>query len=283
MFSIVCTVKIQVHNKPKNKKPNMVVTTVRLSSVDADSKIDTSSSFTIRLRQRSVMSVSSAVPTFVSFLNAFPNVPEGQNEIKFTFEDFGGGGVIFSVTVTIDPTVNWTVTTLTAEIQAQVIAGGEPTFTAAPDVSGYHIVFGIDVTRQFTVDAPETTMGDILGLMPLTQNPSGPSQSMTGFYKVNLVGPTTAYLYGRQLNEDFIDSENEGSKFNVLCAIPLSKNPYGTYTQWVPKDLESTRQYFNELGGRDVSRVDIRLRDENGTLLELNNTPLICVFRYTHA
>ena len=245
------------------------VTTLRVSSHDDPDRVS-NTQFTVSMSKRSLFNVERASPVFVSFANVFDNVTI-YHDTRFTFvTDTVATFTNAPTTTTFDvPTGRYTGTTLAAYITAN-----------SPDLDckvNAVNAFKFDFTATSAVlyvglyptDTPPNTpdMYNLLGLTAANQVAIAPLGTTTATNPMNLFGPTTAFLYVRQLNEDFIDSENSGSKFNAIAAIPLGKTPYGGMVQWEPKDIEQASQYFSD--ERDCSALQVRLRDEDGNLLIL--------------
>ena len=111
-------------------------------------------------------------------------------------------------------------------------------------------------------------MSQIIGLDHKTDI-NTTQQIITMSHPYSLQGPTEAYVYIEAVNEDFIDSESRGLKLNALTVVDMGNTPYGAQVAFQPMDMDFNGQYFLELGGRDLTKLDVRLRDQDGLLLDL--------------
>jgi hypothetical protein len=92
--------------------------------------------------------------------------------------------------------------------------------------------------------------------------------------------PKIAYLNIRQASEDFVDSEDHGSKRNIVATIDMGAAAYGSMVQYIPNDLESNHQSFHiESRGRDVSSLIVSLIDHDGNILDLHGHPMQIIMR----
>ena len=253
-----------------------VVTTLRLCSADSLNDTDTNTSFRINFTKMNLSSVKRACVTYVSFANVFDNVTAPNNVVVIEYDNLGS-----TATITVPPG-RYTATTLAAYITNEmVVTYGEADFMMSV-VNDFYFSFDNPTGSALQILSTGTTMNDIIGLLPSDLDTEMLPGPYTLSSPMDLMGPKTAYVYARQLSEDFVDSEFRGSKFNVVATVPVAQTSYGAMVQWMANDIDSNKQYFARMDGRDCTSIDVRLRDQDGVLLDLGNKPLYIIVRLYH-
>jgi len=60
-------------------------------------------------------------------------------------------------------------------------------------------------------------------------------------------------------------------------AVPLNEAPYGSYATLLPKDLAVSEIVYDS--PRNITTLDIRLRDSQGKLLDIENMHITLVVK----
>ena len=93
---------------------------------------------------------------------------------------------------------------------------------------------------------------------------------------VNLSGLPIVYLHSKSLSSSYGIDAGKGLT-NLVVAIPLNEAPYGSYATLMPKDLAVSEIVYDS--ARNITNIDIRLRDSQGKLLDIENMHITLVVK----
>ena len=93
---------------------------------------------------------------------------------------------------------------------------------------------------------------------------------------VNLSGLPVVYIHSKALSSSYGIDAGKGLT-NLVVAVPLNEAPYGSYATLLPKDLSVSEIVYDS--PRNITTLDIRLRDSQGKLLDIENMHITLVVK----
>lgn len=247
-----------------------LLTISRNALFKVDAAIDVPASTASNLLGFTVSSITSLSVTGNYVFSISGNVFNTSNVLTFN-----SGAVV----VTITPG-NYTITSLAAELKAKIdTAFADTTTVIAFSTSTYKLTItrGTAFVLDAAVSQPTSTAATALGFY--ISSTSSTTATSDGVY--NISGPNYILLKSNFLvkaaNRKFIFSNN--SYGNVLAVIPILVSA-GDIISIPDTDLISIHLSY-KFTIRKTDLIDISITDENGALLNLNNSPiaiqLLCI------
>lgn len=251
------------------------VVTFRCDSKDKTDSNDSNTAFQIDVRHSALQKIRNAGVVYASFPYVFDNVTWNNSTVHASYLI---GGMPFTLIVGLNLGNYTDITLIVAQLQAAAQTQVDPSVDVVLNADGY-IEFQTSLGDSVTINTQFTTVRQLIGFVP--KHDGDVSQNTLVMSALpSLLGPQSAYIYAREMNDEFIDSEIDGSHFNCVAVIDMGGAPYGSMIQFEPPRVKYNTQYYGyELQGRDLTTLHIRLRDEDGHLLDLKNFNMQLVIR----
>jgi hypothetical protein len=230
-----------------------------------------SSHFIINLKDSfHLQSVQSVAVESCTLTNLVYNINETNNTIRWT----EGAGPIITRSL---PSGQYTLTEFMDELIVQLNSIGSAVFNVVQDVVTKKIVI-TNATISFFI-LGESTINPVLGL-PSTHNSvsvvGGGTNTLNCDYTPNLGGTDTLYLHSKALSEWNSITSSAGST-SIISYISFHDTPFGgTATRFIT-DTEGSMINFSI--PRNLQNIDLKVRDANGNIVDLQNSEIIIVLK----
>ena len=172
------------------------------------------------------------------------------------------------------------ITQLMTELKSKMdtVAGGL-FFTITQDPITRRIIIVSSAMTSFEFE-PQSTMYEILGFVPgttvVSSNVVYGTPAVEASRLPDLGGVQTAFVHSNALANGSTINATVGS-ISVLTSVPFSDVPFGAYGHFQTSDIELSKIRFSQ--PRNLSVVDIRIRDVDGNLLNIGNSEVQVIIR----
>tara|TARA_B100001175_G_scaffold315528_1_gene327286 strand:- start:1469 stop:2389 length:921 start_codon:yes stop_codon:yes gene_type:complete len=151
-------------------------------------------------------------------------------------------------------------------------------------IQSYTFEFAIDSTGNFNKNLFRSRLGYILGFRAPTVTLSSNSSVVSTAF-INLMGPRYLFLAVQELNGQ--GNENSFVSYfpysqmnkNILARITMDGIKYGFETMHI-KDITSDTRKYN--GPKDIKRINVKLLNEFGEIMDLNGHDISFCLRIEH-
>jgi hypothetical protein len=173
------------------------------------------------------------------------------------------------------------ITTLMSELKSKMdtVAGGLFfTITQDPLTRKISIVSSAATVFSFLPSSLgfPSTMYEIIGFVPGTTVISTPiTPTVIAARLPDLGGTQTAFIHSQALASG--STVNSTGSISILTSVPFHDVPFGAYGHYQTSDIELSKIRFSQ--PRNLSVVDIKVRDVDGNLLEISNSEVQVVIR----
>jgi hypothetical protein len=206
----------------------------------------------------------------VAFRNTFNNITDNNN--KFVFDIDGVGPAVFNI-----PPGYYNIT--------EFLQAVEDRLNAVPSLVGSTVVID-PFTNKITITTPvgikwapndrkreqSNPLSDILGFNPYQTDYTSFNTIQTALGLPTLAGPINLNVYSRSLAENtYIDADSK-NLLNILTSVPIH-TPYGTAE--IYESSSDNIDLIKYRSPRDLTTIDIRLRDNRGYLLDYSDEIVI--------
>lgn len=229
---------------------------LRISSKDRDSKADSTSDFTVHVNNSATLQqIRSVVVKQASIPYTFYNVTSDNN--TFTYKI---GGVASSFTI---PEGQYNSASL---IGALVTSGAAIVFGVTQSASTFAFTMTSTTAIQY-LDISLNPMAEILGIL-YGQGSVGDVLTYTATGLPDLSGHANVYIESESLGRGNLLRTN-GVMNNTLVVVPMTV-PFGFIEQYVTSHSDIDDVDNDEIGGSSSQKIDIKLTDVNGNVLNLH-------------
>lgn len=237
---------------------------LRVSSKDRDTTNpnESNSSFSVEIPDYATNRVSRIETIYASCPNIFQNVTSLNNTIRVIKTT---GAVVYDVTI---PEGQYNVTQLATILQDTISTAINPdslgvvVSTASGD--SRTILRFTWVGDTYAIDYDNSTIRDVIGLTA----DIGPAVFYDLQSEVNLTGVSEVYIHSKDLSQSNT-AEAQGT-FSALDVLSLAETPYGAVVGHYYKDPTMHHvDYAPFQSERNLTKINIRLRDSEGNLLTL--------------
>jgi len=153
------------------------------------------------------------------------------------------------------------------------------------DTSAGGIFFTVSqdsITRKITITSSGqafefgsgSTIFGVLGFVPGTTVIG--NLSVTALRLPDLGGTLTAFVHSNALANGSTLNASVGS-ISVLTSVDFSDVPFGSYGHFQTSDIELSKIRFSQ--PRNLSVIDVKVRDIDGNLLTIDNSEVLVVIR----
>ena len=233
-----------------------------INSQDKDLSSVSNSDFTIECQEKYLLqSITRIVIVDAVVPNLFSNINVDNNRLDFREV---AGLIDYQIFIPVGQyNISQLITVLTTEIDALITGSNVPTITLNPVTNKLEIsmsLVGLEIL-------PASTISEVIGQKP------GQIVLPTGLITylprvINLSGLPIVYIHSKALSSGHGIDAGSGIT-NCVVAIPMANTPYGAYTQLLPKDLAVSEIVYDT--PRNITSLDIRLRDSQGKILDIEN------------
>jgi hypothetical protein len=164
------------------------------------------------------------------------------------------------------------------------VSNNKSQFTNNDLLQSYTLEFAIDSTGNFNKNLFRSRLGYILGFRAPTVTLSNNS-SVVSTALINLMGPRYLFLAVQELNGQ--GNENSFVSYfpysqmnkNILARITMDGVKYGFSTMHIKDITSDTRKYS---GPKDIKRINVKLLNEFGQIMDLNGNDVSFCLRIEH-
>ena len=164
------------------------------------------------------------------------------------------------------------------------ISNNKSQFVNSNLLQTYTFEFAIDSTGNFNKNLFRSRLGYILGFRTPTVTLSNNSSLISTAF-INLMGPRYLFLAVQELNGH--GNENSFISYlpysqinkNILARITMDGVKYGFETMHI-KDITSDTRKYN--GPKDIKRINVKLLNEFGQIMDLNGHDVSFCLRIEH-
>ena len=240
-----------------------------INSKDKDVGSNSNSDFTIQTQEKYLLQgISRIVIVEATVPNLFANINDDNNILDFK----EAGGPLLQAFIPVGQyNVTQLITALESEIQTLASVGNVPTITLNPITN--KLIINMSATGL--VIFGDSTIAEVIGLIPGQDLLNvGLQTSLSRI--VNLSGLPVVYIHSRALSSSYGIDAGKGLT-NLVVSVPLNDAPYGSYATLLPKDLSVSEIVYDST--RNITNIDIRLRDSQGKLLDIDNMHITLVVK----
>ena len=163
------------------------------------------------------------------------------------------------------------------------ISNNKSLFTNSSNTS-YELEFAIDSTGNFNKNLFKSRLGYIMGFRQPSITLSRNSQLLSNVF-VNLMGPKYLFLAVQELNGQ--GNENSFVSYlpqsqinpNILARLSMDGVKYSFNTMHIKDITSDTRTYS---GKKDIQRINVKLLNEFGQIMDLNGHDVSFCLRIEH-
>ena len=240
-----------------------------INSKDKDVGSVSNSNFEIQAQEKYLLQgISRIVIVEATVPNLFTNINEDNNILDFKEV----GGPLLQAFLPIGQyNVTQLISALETEIESLVTVGNVPTITLDPITN--KLIINMSATGLIIFG--NSTIAEVIGLIPGQDLLNVGLQTLLPRI-VNLSGLPIVYLHSKALSSSYGIDAGKGLT-NLVVAIPLNEAPYGSYATLLPKDLAVSEIVYDST--RNITNIDIRLRDSQGKLLDIENMHITLVVK----
>lgn len=240
-----------------------------INSKDKDVGSNSNSDFTIQTQEKYLLQgISRIVIVEATVPNLFANINNDNN--MFDFKEEGGPSLQTFIPVG-QYNVTQLITALETEIVSLVTVGNIPTITLDPITN--KLIINMSVTGLRILG--NSTIAEVIGLIPGQYVLNVGLQTIMPRI-VNLSGLPVVYIHSKALSSSYGIDAGKGLT-NLVVPVPLNEAPYGSYATLLPKDLAVSEIVYDS--PRNITTLDIRLRDSQGKLLDIENMHITLVVK----
>ena len=240
-----------------------------INSKDKDVGSVSNSNFEIQAQEKYLLQgISRIVIVEATVPNLFTNINEDNNILDFKEV----GGPLLQAFLPIGQyNVTQLISALETEIESLVTVGNVPTITLDPITN--KLIINMSATGLIIFG--NSTIAEVIGLIPGQDLLNVALQTLLPRV-VNLSGLPVVYLHSKALSSSYGIDAGKGLT-NLVVAIPLNEAPYGSYATLLPKDLAVSEIVYDST--RNITNIDIRLRDSQGKILDIENMHITLVVK----
>jgi hypothetical protein len=242
-----------------------------INSKDRDYNLSRSSSdFIVNLNNFILQNVSRVSVESVTITNVIYNVPANTN---IYWQE--GIGPIINRTL---PEGSYTLTEFMDELKLQLNSIGSNTFDVTQDVVTKKVI--ITNPSVFYTIYSYSTINPILGLPTNINSVSlsvGPDFILNCPYLPNLGAEDLLYVHSRAISE-FNSVTTSASSSSILTYISFHETAFGSTSTRFNNDLQL--ELINYTVPRDLTTVDVKVRNAKGEIVNLQNTDVIVVLKF---
>jgi hypothetical protein len=240
-----------------------------INSKDKDVGSISNSDFEIQAQEKYLLQgISRIVIVEATVPNLFANINEDNNILDFKE---AGGPLLQAFLPVGQYNVSQLISALESEIVSLVTIGNVPTITL--DQITNKLIINMSVTGLIILG--KSTIAEVIGTIPDQDVVNVGLQTLLPRI-VNLSGLPVVYLHSKALSSSYGIDAGKGLT-NLVVAIPLNDAPYGSYATLLPKDLAVSEIVYDS--PRNITTLDIRLRDSQGKLLDIENMHITLVVK----
>jgi len=200
--------------------------------------------------------------------NVFTNINEDNNILNFKE---AGGGILQAFLPIGQYNITQLISALEIEIESLITIGNVPSITLDPIANKLQI----DMSNTGLVLLGTSTISEVIGMIPGQDVLNVGLQTLLPRI-INLSGLPIVYIHSRALSGGHGIDAGKGIT-NFVVAIPLSNVPYGSYGSLLPKDYVVSEIVYDS--PRNITSLDIRLRDSSGKLLDIQNNHMSLIVK----
>ena len=240
-----------------------------INSKDKDVGSVSNSNFEIQAQEKYLLQgISRIVIVEATVPNLFTNINEDNNILDFKEV----GGPLLQAFLPIGQyNVTQLISALETEIESLVTVGNVPTITLDPITN--KLIINMSATGLIIFG--NSTIAEVIGLIPGQDLLNVALQTLLPRV-VNLSGLPVVYLHSKALSSSYGIDAGKGLT-NLVVAIPLNEASYGSYATLLPKDLAVSEIVYDST--RNITNIDIRLRDSQGKILDIENMHITLVVK----
>ena len=232
------------------------------SSTNSNFDIECSESYLTQAVKRIVIE-DAVVP------NVFTNINNNNNILEF--KEAPAGPLLQAFIPVGQYNIAQLILALETEIQALVTVGNTPTITLNPITNKLLI----DMALTGIILLNKSTIAEVIGMVPNDDILNvGLQTSLPRI--INLSGLPIVYIHSRALSSGHGIDAGKGIT-NFVVAIPMADVPYGAYGSLRPKDYVVSEIVYDS--PRNITSLDIRLRDSDGQLLDIQNNHMTLIVK----
>ena len=240
-----------------------------INSKDKDVSSISNSNFEIQAQEKYLLQgISRIVIVEATVPNLFANINEDNNILDFKE---AGGPLLQAFLPVGQYNVTQLISALESEIESLVSVGNVPTITLDPITN--KLIINMSATGLIILG--NSTIAEVIGLIPGQDAVNVGLQTLLPRI-VNLSGLPIVYLHSKALSSSYGIDAGKGLT-NLVVAVPLNEAPYGSYATLLPKDLAISEIVYDS--PRNITTLDIRLRDSQGKLLDIENMHITLVVK----
>ena len=240
-----------------------------INSKDKDIGSNSNSDFTIQAQEKYLLQgISRIVIVEATVPNLFTNINDDNNILDFKE---AGGPLLQAFLPVGQYNVTQLISALESEIESLVTVGNIPTITLDPITN--KLIINMSATGL--VIFGDSTISEVIGLIPNNNVVSAGLQALLPRV-VNLSGLPIVYIHSKALSSSYGIDAGKGLT-NLVVPVPLNEAPFGSYATLLPKDLAVSEIVYDST--RNITSLDIRLRDSQGKILDIENMHITLVVK----
>ena len=240
-----------------------------INSKDKDVSSISNSNFEIQAQEKYLLQgISRIVIVEATVPNLFANINDDNNILDFKE---AGGPLLQAFLPVGQYNVTQLISALESEIESLVTVGNVPTITLDPITN--KLIINMSVTGLIILG--NSTIAEVIGLIPGQDAVNVGLQTLLPRI-VNLSGLPVVYIHSKALSSSYGIDAGKGLT-NLVVPVPLNEASYGSYATLLPKDLAVSEIVYDS--PRNITTLDIRLRDSQGKLLDIDNMHITLVVK----
>ena len=240
-----------------------------INSKDKDVGSVSNSNFEIQAQEKYLLQgISRIVIVEATVPNLFTNINEDNNILDFKEV---GGPLLQAFLPVGQYNITQLISALETEIESLVTVGNVPTITLEPITN--KLIINMSATGLIIFG--NSTIAEVIGLIPGQDLLNVALQTLLPRV-VNLSGLPVVYIHSKALSSSYGIDAGKGLT-NLVVPVPLNEAPYGSYATLLPKDLAVSEIVYDST--RNITNIDIRLRDSQGKILDIENMHITLVVK----
>lgn len=241
-----------------------------INSKDRGILSTSSSDFVVRLHDPNLQSVARVTVESVSVSNLVYNINESNNVLHWT-EDNGS----IDNGPKIIPVGQYDLDVFTTTLQTLLNATGTNTFVVEQE--NHTSKFKITNTSAQFQFLPESTAFDLIGLAPDSQSVvTGTDNVLRCAFTPDLGGVDKLYIHSKTLAEYNTITSSVGSA-SILTYVSFHDTAFGNLqTRFINDAALEQVEYSSP---KNLNNIDIKVRDENGRIVDLQNSNVVVVLK----
>ncbi len=241
-----------------------------INSKDKDVGSVSNSDFEIQAQEKYLLQgISRLVIVECTVPNVYTNINDDNNILEF--KEAPAGPLLQAFIPVGQYNVTQLISALETEIQALATVGNTPTITLDPITN--KLVINMALTGIILLN--KSTIAEVIGMIP-DQDVVNVGLQTSLPRIVNLSGLPIVYVHSKALSSSYGIDAGKGLT-NLVVAVPLNDAPFGAYATLLPKDLAVSEIVYES--PRNITNIDIRLRDSQGKLLDIQNMHMTLIVK----